>query len=335
MIWTLAKSGLVQLSRSRIELVLTFGVPIAFFSIFALIFGNQGGGSKTPKISIAIVDQDQTSLSRRFVAALRTESHFRNYVPPQEASKKTASREGMSANDSGQPADEATQEEPALTAEAATQLVKQGTVKVAIVLPSGFGESFADLASSTRIPVDVYVDSSDPIAAQVVAGMLQKIAITSIGDVFIEQGLEQFKRFAGPLTLFQQQKVDQWLPLLRQQFEPKASQQPESESSSPTAEATQGSKPGSPKTRQNSISPLGDNGIVPIQTHDVLGETKKNPMIAYYAAGIAVMFLLFSASGAGGSLLEEVETGTLERLLSTDLSMTQLLLGKWLMLVRY
>jgi ABC-2 type transport system permease protein len=45
------------------------------------------------------------------------------------------------------------------------------------------------------------------------------------------------------------------------------------------------------------------------------------------------MFLLFSmVGGAGGALLEEAESGTLERLLSTNLGMTGVLLGKWLFL---
>jgi ABC-2 type transport system permease protein len=48
-----------------------------------------------------------------------------------------------------------------------------------------------------------------------------------------------------------------------------------------------------------------------------------------YAAGIAVMFLLFGATGGGGALLEERENQTLDRLLTTGLSMDQLLLGKW------
>src|SRR5205085_9127085 len=44
----------------------------------------------------------------------------------------------------------------------------------------------------------------------------------------------------------------------------------------------------------------------------------------------AVMFLLFScANGAGGSFPEEVENGTLDRLLSSNLTMTHLLTGKW------
>ncbi|MEM7404042.1 MAG: ABC transporter permease [Pseudomonadota bacterium] len=50
----------------------------------------------------------------------------------------------------------------------------------------------------------------------------------------------------------------------------------------------------------------------------------------YYAAGIAVMFLLFSSARAGGSLLEERDEGTLERILLSDATMNMLLLSKWL-----
>ena len=44
------------------------------------------------------------------------------------------------------------------------------------------------------------------------------------------------------------------------------------------------------------------------------------------------MFLLFSVSGAGGTLLDEVDSGTLDRVLSTRVGMGGLLLGKWLFL---
>jgi ABC-2 type transport system permease protein len=67
---------------------------------------------------------------------------------------------------------------------------------------------------------------------------------------------------------------------------------------------------------------------------DVLGQEKANPVVAFYAAATAVMFLLFScANGAGGSLIEEVENGTLDRLLSSNLTMTGLLAGKWVSFV--
>jgi ABC-2 type transport system permease protein len=65
----------------------------------------------------------------------------------------------------------------------------------------------------------------------------------------------------------------------------------------------------------------------------VLGEKRDNPMVAFYAAGIAVLFIMFSAASAGGALIEETESGTLERVLTTGLGMTGLLLGKWIYLV--
>ncbi len=65
---------------------------------------------------------------------------------------------------------------------------------------------------------------------------------------------------------------------------------------------------------------------------DLLAGDKANPIVSMYAAGIAVMFLLFSTTGHGGSLLEEEENQTLERLLCSGLSMSQLLAGKWMWL---
>ena len=48
MITTLVIVSIRRLLHSRVELLLTFGVPIAFFSIFALIFGGGVGGGAIP-----------------------------------------------------------------------------------------------------------------------------------------------------------------------------------------------------------------------------------------------------------------------------------------------
>jgi ABC-2 type transport system permease protein len=74
--------------------------------------------------------------------------------------------------------------------------------------------------------------------------------------------------------------------------------------------------------------PRRDAGFVALDVRDVVGEKKQNSMIAFYAAGIGVMFLLFTASAAGGSLLDEAESGALDRILSARVSMTTLLAGK-------
>ncbi len=95
------------------------------------------------------------------------------------------------------------------------------------------------------------------------------------------------------------------------------------------------STPASP-TLATAVIPGNTNPIqldIPETTvRDLVGGKKKNPIVAMYAAGIAVMFLLFSVTGGSGSLLEEKESSTLERLLASQLTMDQLLMGKWLYL---
>jgi hypothetical protein len=76
------------------------------------------------------------------------------------------------------------------------------------------------------------------------------------------------------------------------------------------------------------VSNSNNNGTVALEIRDVVGEKKRSPTIAFYAAGIGVMFLLFTASAAGGSLLDEAESGALDRNLSSRVSMTTLLAGK-------
>lgn len=65
---------------------------------------------------------------------------------------------------------------------------------------------------------------------------------------------------------------------------------------------------------------------------DVFGAGSKRPSISFFAAGIGVMFLLFSISGRSAILIEERENGVLARLLASQLSMNQLLAGHWLFL---
>ncbi len=69
-----------------------------------------------------------------------------------------------------------------------------------------------------------------------------------------------------------------------------------------------------------------------IEVEDVFAADKANPVVSMYAAGIAVMFLLFGAVGNSGTLLEEEESQTLDRLLCSDLSMIELLAGKWMLI---
>jgi len=190
-----------------------------------------------------------------------------------------------------------------LDREAARGLVKSGDVPVAVVLPKGLGASAATFGGDDNAPhVQLFVDVSDRIAPPMVGGLLQKVAMTSAPDIMMQGGIKQFERYAGSLTAGQRAAVESWMPRLQQD-----SQRPAAQSS---ASAT--------------LMGIG------IDTVDVMrNKNNSESLISFYAAGIGVMFLLFSVSGASGALLDEMDTGTLDRVLSTRVGMTGLLAGKW------
>ena len=69
MVWTVFLLNLQRLRHNRIELLLLFVVPIAFFSIFALIFG-KGVGGTTSSVKVVIVDRDESASCQRVAASL-------------------------------------------------------------------------------------------------------------------------------------------------------------------------------------------------------------------------------------------------------------------------
>jgi len=191
---------------------------------------------------------------------------------------------------------------------AAERLVREGDVPVAIVIPAGLGAAFSENGFAGGGPaVQLLSDVSDRIAPQVVLGLLQKVAMTAAPDLLMQGGMRQFEKHAGAMTPQQKAAVDEWLPRLKTQRQ--------SNGAGGTA-ASAGAMP------------------ITVDVVDVMRtDNRRGSLISFYAAGIGVMFLLFSSvAGAGGALLDEAETGTLERLLSTNIGMTGILVGKWILL---
>jgi ABC-2 type transport system permease protein len=191
-----------------------------------------------------------------------------------------------------------------LDRETARALVKSGDVPVAVVLPNGLGASAAAFGRAADAPrIQLLADVSDRIAPPMVGGLLQKVAMTSAPDLMMQSGIKQFEHYAGALTPTQRDAVNAWLPRLQRQ------------SSTSTT----------PPTLDNSVMGVG------VDTVDVMrNQSTGESLISFYAAGIGVMFLLFSVSGASGALLDEMDTGTLDRVLSTRVGMNGLLAGKWM-----
>ena len=281
MIATLLRISWTNLKRDRVAQALTFLLPILFFSIFASVFGNQGGNS-TSKIRIAVVDEDGSELSRRVAAGLKQETALR--------ARTTVDAEGRGA---------------VLDRAGAEALVRNGDVPVAVILPKGLGASAAAFGQSANAPkIQLLADVSDPIAPQMVYGLLQKVSMTAAPDLLMQSGISQFERFGGGLTREQRAAVDSWLPRL---------------------------KPGGTSAGGSTSTTGPGAGVmgIGVETVDVMRQGKSDSLVSFYAAGVGVMFLLFSVSGASGALLDEVDSGTLDRVLSTRVGMSGWLIGKW------
>ncbi len=280
MIGTLLKISFTNLRRDRVAQAMMFLLPILFFSIFANVFGAQR--DPTRKVNLALADEDHSAFSTKLAKALMAEGSL--------AIRTTTEKDGK-----GTP----------LTRESAEKLVRDGVIPVAVVLPEGLGDNVRLFGNDgSGVKVQLLADVSDPIAPQMVSGLLQKVSFTAAPDLMADQGLKMFTQYGGGLTPTQQASVDQW------------------------------------KAQLQSVDPATANSVastvgLPIETINVLQPSPVNgdtSLISFYAAGVGVMFLLFSCSSGAGTMLEEEESGTLGRLLGSRAGMGGVLLGKWVFL---
>ncbi len=246
----------IQLRRlwhSKSDLVLIFVVPILFFSIFAMIFGDTNRRKERAKISLAIWDRAQSIESKRILKSIEQSNAFRwmRLTGKPDVQDATQFAEGE-----------------------LEALVRRGRIDVGLIVHPSESPSMPARIGN----IQILADSFDPIASQFTEAFLQNT-----------------------------------LNALAVHTHPSAHDVVTASSAMP--------------------APSWATNLANVETIDVLGQGKSNPTVAMYAAGIAVMFLLFSMSSSSASLLDEKENGTFERILTTQVTIDQLLLGKWLFMV--
>jgi ABC-2 type transport system permease protein len=252
MIGTVVRVGWLTLARDRVALVLTFVLPLVFFSVFASVFGAMDSIEPGPVRALVVLEDDHPLT------------------------------ELLGERLSADPALEILDSEGAETRRDAERLVRAGTAQVAIVLPDGLGAALAD-PRSPRVTVEILADRSDPLAPGVATARVEHSALLLA------------VRLLGGLG-------------------------------SP-GDGASGQGMTDPSVELASARPLD------LRVVDVLGAGGQRPSIAFFAAGLGVMFLMFATGMRGGLLLDEKESGVLTRLLAARMTIGQLLLGRWLFLV--
>ena len=183
--------------------------------------------------------------------------------------------------------------------------MQNGDVPVAVILPKGLGETAAAFGPPAGAPrIQLLADVSDPIAPQMVGGLLQKVAMTAAPDLMMKGGMAQFEKYAGALTPQQRAR---------------------------RRRVAAADEAGAPRHGRRADRPPARSASASTRWTSC-GKGRTESLVSFYAAGVGVMFLLFSVAGASGTLLDEVDSGTLDRVLSTRVGMGGLLVGKWLFL---
>lgn len=264
MIYVQFKISWARIWRDPVTLIITFLLPILFFTIFSMAFGSFGQGTPGHLVML-VADEDQSEQSERFLDEL-------SKVGPFELQTSQDDRN----------------EEP-VTRIAAWKAVRQGHQPLAIVIPAGFG---SETWSPDIAPLEILVDPANPLAAEIVSSHVRETILESLPELVLQRAI----------AVLESTNVDY-----------------------PVTDT---------KTREYNQTELAGSNLIPVvisKVYDENDEASTNrPLVAYFAAGIGAIFLLFSTAGLAGTLLEEEEIGLLDRLLCTDVGMTQIIISKWL-----
>src|SRR5450432_4284193 len=163
----LVKKDLVLYFSNRRALIMSIAAPIVIAAFFGSIFGGGDGDSKPSRIPIAFVDRDASDLSQAIAASLQADTAF----------------------------DVKVLDEPAAIA-----LAREGKVRAAVVLPSGFGDAAprALLGGGAKPQIAVHFDPSQATVLPLVRGLLTQHVMKAVGDSLGTGGAASFSL---PFTL--------------------------------------------------------------------------------------------------------------------------------------
>ncbi len=167
----LIRNDLRIYATDRRAMVIGVLVPILIAAFFGYVFGGNGA-AETAKMPIAVVDEDQSAVSRAIAADLAADPLF-------------ASR--------------------SLDRAQAEQQVRAGKVQVAVILPANFAAQAAGAlyGDQGKPNVDFLIDPSQTLGSRIVEGMLARRTIQEISRSAARSasGLDAPREFSVPYAI--------------------------------------------------------------------------------------------------------------------------------------
>ncbi|MEA2103534.1 MAG: ABC transporter permease [Candidatus Cloacimonadota bacterium] len=292
-ILALIKKDIKQFFKSRSAVVLTYFVPMVLSLIFGLVFGGLGSSGGISEIKILLVDDDKTEFSEQFRTVLDS-------LPELAIHTKYVIGDSTCL----------------FTLDKMDDWIIRGKRGLGVYIPAGFQQK---MDGGERLPLEIHYDPKCQIEYGIVSGMIQKTIMSKFPKILMNSmwkksedflGIEKNDKFKSEISF----AVSKYFPDANLDDKPIETSAVKSISS---------------ENSQNADSNFMENPLE-ITKVELLGQKEKNPMYAQYIAGMAVMFLLFSVTQAGASILEEKNDGTIKRLLIAPVSKQQILTAKML-----
>jgi ABC-2 type transport system permease protein len=340
MILTILRILFLRLRNNPLELVLVFVMPVVFFSIFAGIFSKGIATGSDKKLRVGWIAAHETALSLGLRAFLEKNSTL-------QCSSLIVKPSLADLEDEAEEESVAEIEIEATIAEAQ----RAGRYDLIIRLPNDFPSRLADSQDSAPCAVQLVTDGQNPMAVAMVTSVVRgffaqkKAAVTAeqmmslslaaqssngFGDPREGKGTQYFDHVKNPSQVFGNDPDSRFIVTNSDgvnSVNGVSNVPKEWAIAPPQAELT---------TEELLETALADttesenDEAVSISVENPQAATQENPRIAMYAAGIAVLFLLFSSTGNAAALLEEAESGTLDRILVSQAGLFHIVTGKWL-----
>ncbi len=271
----LVRKDVLAFVRDRRALIVSVLTPILIAAFFGYLFGGDHDDSDRGRMAVAVVDQDGSDTSRQVAAGLAGEASL-----------------ATEAQDAGH----------------ARERVREGKVRVAVVLPKGFGAQArrALFGGGEKPVVELLYDPSQSFARPVVEGLLTlHVMQTVTRELFSANG----STTAIDATLADVRASERLAPAMRGDLTTMLEAVRTFQARQPPATATTagGGQPG--------------GMTVPFGLSDVA--VSAGPRYNGYAhsfAGMSVQFILFMGIDAGVGILLQRQQGVWRRLRAAPLS---------------
>jgi ABC-2 type transport system permease protein len=274
----MVKKDLQIFFADRRAVIMAFAMPIAIASFFGFIFKGASNDGQPSRLDVLVVQEDSGVIAKGILDGVKADANLNVLV---------------------------------VSGDTARARVMRGAAAVAVIIPSGFGDSagLALFSGGTRPALQILYDPSHTMERAMVGGLMAQHVMEGVsremfGGARGQQLLDQSMAQMAPGTMPpRRQMMLQQLLAAQKQFN--------ATNNDSSAPATGLSRPYDVKE----------------QALTARAETKYNSY-AHAFAGMGVQFLLFAAINLAVELLNERQKGPWKRLRSAPVSRAVLLGGK-------